>query len=184
MKLEISNSLKNKLINGNAKVIEYINRQNNFNFSSLTFYNRIVKDLNDRYSEFQIEKVEKLSDIPSKTSKQEYVASIKNGDEVIGDVVIAYSEKNGNTFVSQQFGESLIDKLYSNNDYIKNNVKKIVYSTYNRAESKDQNNSNNFVLRLVKTIGYDVVEMFPFSILPEAYNCILIICHQLNSYIV
>lgn len=181
MKLEISNSLKNKLINGNAKVIEYINRQNNFNFSSLTFYNRIVKDLNDRYSEFQIEKVEKLSDIPSKTSKQEYVASIKNGDEVIGDVVIAYSEKNGNTFVSQQFGESLIDKLYSNNDYIKSNVKKIVYSTYNRAESKDQNNSNNFVLRLVKTIGYDVVEMFPFSILPEAYNCVDDILNTYNN---
>lgn len=164
MDLLISQTLLKQLKSPKRTLLKNIKEVSGLTFTPVQFYNRMVDRLNNKYPQFRLQHINSLDEVKAEQNHF-YMARIKDHGHVIADIVIANANKAGNTFISQQLMSFLIDTIYSDRDYLTNDVIKVVYSTYDREptyKNKDVlPNSMTMVLRSVQTIGFDVVEMFP-----------------------
>jgi len=145
--------------------------EGNFLYSFLNF---MINDLNDSYSEINIKNILNDDEIKfDQEIKDMYIAYIKEGEKIVGEVCIANSNKLGNTLVTQQIMAHLTNRIEENPYYLKNNkIKMIVYLTYdiNKNINSDKLRTIDVIMRTLKTLGIDTVSMFETTLDYSSYK--------------
>ncbi|WP_370398780.1 AAA family ATPase [Weissella sagaensis] len=185
MKTVISQRLWNKLKkyeNANFKNykpvffqnIEKISKTSQYTNSVAAFFNKFQNDLYaTNYFAEPFSKVVDLNDLQYDNSLPEYMTEIKNdGGEFISNVLIAYSDKAGNTIISQQFNTFILERIEQDAsvDYLyESGPQKLIYFTFDLNSYKNEYpKTMQEAIRSAVTIGFEVIEMFPskFNFLP------------------
>lgn len=196
MKVVISQRLWNKLEkyeNANFKSnkpaffqsIEKISKTTQYSNSVASFFNKFQNDLfKTKYFSEPFQTVTSLKDLQSSDNLPEYMTEIQNdAGEFISNVLIAYSDKAGNTIISQQFNSFILDRIErdGNVDYLyESGPQKLIYFTF---DLNVYNNKPEYpktmeeAIRSAVTIGFGIIEMFPskfkfvpFSSADDAYK--------------
>lgn len=194
MKLLISNSMWNdmqafeKNANSVPNIFKNINTNNQNGVPAHTnspaaffnhMQNRIVADLNLSAS---FSTITSIADIDHGFTKGPNIALLLNDDGThISDIIIAYSEKSGNTLLAQQMSSYFIstvqDERSLNSLYVSEGYSKLIYSTYD-LNQKNYAPSMQTTVRSAAVLGFKMIEMFPsvgndfspYSSAKEAYE--------------
>lgn len=156
--------------------IEDISKNTQYTDSVSSFFTKFQNDLSStNYFSEPFDPVADLNDLQTDNSLPEYMTVILNdAGEFVSNVLIAYSDKAGNTIVSQQFNSFLLDKIEQAGsvDYLyESGTHKLIYFTYDLNVYKDKDEypkTMQEAIRSTVTIGFDIIEMFPskFKFLP------------------
>lgn len=154
--------------------IEKISKATQYTDSVSSFFTKFQDDLSStNYFSEPFHPVADLNDLQTDNSLPEYMTVILNdAGEFVSNVLIAYSEKAGNTIVSQQFNSFILDKIEQAGsvDYLyESGTHKLIYFTYDLNVYKDEYPKTiQGAIRSAVTIGFDIIEMFPskFKFLP------------------
>lgn len=156
--------------------IEKISKTNKYTDSVASFFTKFQSDLSaTNYFPEPFVTVASLSDLQIDNSLSEYMTVLLNdAGEFVSNVLIAYSDKAGNTIVSQQFNSFILDKIAQDGtvDYLyESGPQKLIYFTFdlNVYQDKDEYpKTMQEAIRSAVTIGFDIIEMFPskFKFLP------------------
>ena len=156
--------------------IEKISKTTQYTDSVSSFFTKFQDDLSStNYFSEPFDPVADLNDLQTDNSLPEYMTVILNdAGEFVSNVLIAYSDKAGNTIVSQQFNSFLLDKIEQAGsvDYLyESGTHKLIYFTYDLNVYKDKDEypkTMQEAIRSAVTIGFDIIEMFPskFKFLP------------------
>lgn len=156
--------------------IEKISKTTQYTDSVSSFFTKFQDDLSStNYFSEPFDPVADLNDLQTDNSLPEYMTVILNdAGEFVSNVLIAYSDKAGNTIVSQQFNSFILDKIEQAGsvDYLyESGTHKLIYFTYDLNVYKDKDEypkTMQEAIRSAVTIGFDIIEMFPskFKFLP------------------
>lgn len=156
--------------------IEEISKNTQYTDSVSSFFTKFQDDLSStNYFSEPFDPVADLNDLQTDNSLPEYMTVILNdAGEFVSNVLIAYSDKAGNTIVSQQFNSFILDKIEQAGsvDYLyESGTHKLIYFTYDLNVYKDKDEypkTMQEAIRSAVTIGFDIIEMFPskFKFLP------------------
>lgn len=158
------------------KDIEKISKTDRYTDSGVSFFNKFQKDLFDtNYFPEPFQPITGLNDLQTDNSLPEYMTILESDSgEFLSNVLIAYSEKGGNTIVGQQFNTFILNKIEQDGtvDYLyESGPQKLIYFTFDlnsydvdRGYPKTMEES----IRSAVTIGFTIIEMFPskFKFLP------------------
>lgn len=95
------------------KDIEKISKMDRYTDSGVSFFNKFQKDLFDtNYFPEPFQPITGLNDLQTDNSLPEYMTILESDSgEFLSNVLIAYSEKGGNTIVGQQFNTFILNKI-------------------------------------------------------------------------
>lgn len=196
MKLIISTALKNNyitrqmndkklvLFNSIEKIANRHGQQKTYTNSLIEFINKMISDINEKYSgELEIKEYTELDEISTSDELDMYIAQVVHDGKVKADIVIANSDKLGNTLITQQMTAHLIRSIKNNDTYLINNQwKKIIYFTYDYSNNIDDKlNTAIVIIKSAQSIGFSIIEMFPTGYLPSQYTSSQELISDLNA---
>lgn len=168
-----SETEKFKLFNNIERIANNKGEKETYTNDLQIFLNKMIGDIND-YTALNIDPIFGLEKIKSRKDLDMYIAEIvDNNDVLIAQVVIATSDKLGNTLITQQLMGDFLSRASNDLPYIINTkIQKIVYFTFDFTNYVDNPKTLQPLLRSVKTLGYEVVEMFKTGNIPPQYTSI------------
>lgn len=195
MKLIIDTSLWKKMKafeddpNSVPKIFADINKNNDRNVPAYTnspveFFNhmqsRIANDLNISEPFSNLSSIDDIQSSRS-TGGENIALLVKDDGTRFSDVIIAYSDKAGNTLLVQQMSSYLISTVQSDKSikslYVADGYSKLIYFTYDLNQKKYAPSIQTAV-RSSAVLGFKLIEMFPsvghdfspFQTAKEAYD--------------
>lgn len=132
----------------------------------------MIEDINEE-TDLNIDSILNWEDVRTNKDLDMYIAEIcDDNNVVVAHVVIATADKVGNTLITQQLMGDFVSKVGEDLAFFVNtDVQKIVYFTYDYTTYIGKSRTVLIpLLRSIKTLGYQVIEMFKTGEIPPQYT--------------
>lgn len=153
MKLVISSKLKKDLQVGKSKSAVL----KTADLEAIDFINKMIRRINEYY-QITLPTIESIDEIDDDKSLDKYICRIlDDNQEIFADFVISSIAKWGNTIISQELMGTLLERIIDDPYYLDNKVKKFVYLTIPRKNSRSS--TQKLILSSLQTLGFDIIDM-------------------------